>query len=38
MGFEGLVDAEIGKKYKNKYILDNPTIDEIIIHINKEVR
>lgn len=33
MGFEGLVDAEIGKKYKNKYILDNPTIDEIIIHI-----
>ena len=38
IGFEGLIDAEIGRKYKNKYILDNPTIDEIIIHINKEVR
>ncbi len=38
VGFEGLIGAEIGRKYKNKYILDNPTIDEIIIHINKEGR
>ncbi|MCM1046914.1 MAG: ABC transporter ATP-binding protein [Clostridiales bacterium] len=38
MGFEGLVAAETARKYKGKYILDIPTIDEIIIHINKEVR
>jgi len=38
IGFEGLIDAEIARKYKDKYILDIPTIDEIIIHINKEVR
>lgn len=38
IGFEGLVDTETARKYKDKYILDIPTIDEIIIHINKEVR
>ncbi len=38
IGFEGLVDAETAGEYKDKYILDIPTIDEIIIHINKEVR
>lgn len=38
IGFEGLIDAETAGKYKDKYILDIPTIDEIIIHINKEVR
>ncbi len=38
VGFEGLIDAEFARKYKDKYILDIPTIDEIIIHINKEVR
>lgn len=38
VGFEGLIDAEIARKYKDKYILEIPTIDEIIIHINKEVR
>ena len=38
VGFEGLIDTETAKKYKDKYILDIPTIDEIIIHINKEVR
>lgn len=38
IGFEGLVNAEIARKYKDKYILDIPTIDEIMIHINKEVR
>lgn len=38
IGFEGLIDAETAGKYKDKYILDIPTIDEIIIHINKEVQ
>ena len=38
IGFEGLVDTETAGKYKDKYILDIPTIDEIIIHINKEGR
>lgn len=38
IGFEGLVNVEIARKYKDKYILDIPTIDEIMIHINKEVR
>lgn len=38
MGFEGLIDAETAGKYKDKFILDIPTIDEIMIHINREVR
>lgn len=38
IGFEGLVDTETARKYKDKYVLDIPTIDEIIIHINKEVQ
>ncbi len=38
IGFEGLVDAKTAGKYQDKCILDIPTIDEIMIHINKEVR
>lgn len=38
IGFEGLIDAKTAGKYQDKYILDIPTIDEIMIHINKEVR
>lgn len=38
MSFEGLVDAKTAGKYKDKFILDIPTIDEIMIHINREVR
>lgn len=38
IGFEGLMDAEAARKYKDGYIFDVPTIDEIIIHINKEAR
>lgn len=37
MGFEGLLEAEIAKRYKG-YVLDIPTLDDIIIHIGKETR
>lgn len=35
MGFEGLVDAKVANKYK-EYILDVPTIDDIVIFMSKE--
>ena len=36
IGFEGLMNAETAKNYKETYIFDRPTIDEIMIYINKE--
>ncbi|GAB6107312.1 ABC transporter ATP-binding protein [Fusibacter bizertensis] len=37
MGFQGLISADQVKEYRG-YILDKPTIDDIIIHISKEER
>lgn len=37
IGFEGLISADKAKEYKG-YVLDTPTIDDIIIHISKEAR
>lgn len=37
LGFEGLISADKAKEYKG-YVLDTPTIDDIIIHISKEAR
>ena len=36
VGFEGLMTAKTAKNYKETYIFDRPTIDEIMIYINKE--
>jgi len=35
IGFEGLVETKLAHKYKG-YILDVPTIDDIIICMSKE--
>lgn len=37
LGFEGLISADCAKDYKG-YVLDTPTIDDIIIHVSKEAR
>ncbi|MBD5504350.1 MAG: ABC transporter ATP-binding protein [Lachnospiraceae bacterium] len=37
LGFEGLIQADTAKKYKG-FVLDAPTVDEIIVHIGKEAK
>lgn len=35
--FEGLIQTDAAKKYKG-FVLDSPTVDEIIVHIGKEAK
>lgn len=37
LGFEGLIQTDAAKKYKG-FVLDSPTVDEIIVHIGKEAK
>lgn len=37
LGFEGLIQADTAKKYKG-FVLDTPTVDEIVVHIGKEAK
>ncbi|MBD5525166.1 MAG: ABC transporter ATP-binding protein [Lachnospiraceae bacterium] len=37
LGFEGLIKTDTAKKYKG-FVLDTPTVDEIIVHIGKEAK
>ena len=37
LGFEGLIKTDTAKKYKG-FVLDAPTVDEIIVHIGKEAK
>ena len=37
LGFEGLIQTDTAKKYKG-FVLDSPTVDEIIVHIGKEAK